>query len=96
MTTTVKHNGRAMGRRARGPDESTYTGRFAARLKKLRVKAGMDHDQAADAITRAGWAVTTPTIYRWEQGKTFPSYEALPFIAAAYGCPSIHAIVPKQ
>jgi transcriptional regulator with XRE-family HTH domain len=85
-----------MGRRARPPDESTYQGRFAARLKILRVKSGMDHEQAAKAITRLGWPVTKNTIYKWEQGRAYPHYTALPFVAEAYGVDTVRNLLPKE
>ncbi|MCI0537694.1 MAG: helix-turn-helix domain-containing protein [Verrucomicrobiales bacterium] len=84
-----------MARPIRGPDESTYLGRLAARLKALRLKCGYDHKQAAAAITKAGWSVSVPTIYKWEQGRAFPHYIALPYIAKAYGVEP-RAILPKE
>jgi hypothetical protein len=96
MVAVASKNRRVMARPTRGPDESTYTGRFAARLKALRVKAGFDHKQAAEAITKAGWPVSVPTIYKWEQGRAFPHYVALPFVAAAYGLESPRAVLPRD
>ena len=85
-----------MARPLKGPDENTYSGRVAARLKLFRVRSGMDQEKAAKAITKAGWPVSTPTIYRWEQGTSSPDFDALPVIAQAYNCGSVHSLLPKQ
>jgi hypothetical protein len=60
------------------------------------LKCGYDHEQAAAAITKAGWPVSVPTIYKWEQGKAFPHYVALPFVAKAYGVESPRMLLPKE
>lgn len=74
-----------MGRPPKPPESDSYLGRVALRLKTLREAAGMEPEQAAKAITKAGYPVTESTVYRWEQGKTHPHLEALPAIAKAYG-----------
>lgn len=96
MVLAASKTGRAMARPIRGPDEATYLGRLAARLKALRLRQGYDHKEAAAAITKAGWPVSVPTIYKWEQGKAFPHYMVLPFVAKAYGVDSPRSILPRE
>lgn len=86
----------SMPRPASEPDVKTYLGRVALRLKLLRQAAKLGHDEAADKITKAGYEVTTSTIYRWEQGKTQPHVEALPAIAKAYRLKSGRLVLPPN
>lgn len=88
--------GGSMPRPPQEPDESTYFGRVALRLKHLRKAAKLDHEHAAGAITKAGYGVTASTIYRWEQGRTQPHVEAFPAIAKAYRLKTIRDILPKE
>ena len=85
-----------MARPPKEPDDSTYFGRIALRLKALRIAANFDHDKAADRITKAGYSVAVSTVYRWEQGKTQPHVEALPAIAKAYGVSSLRYVLPAE
>ena len=82
-------------RKANEHDDTTFLGRFAARLKSLREFTGMDHEKAAIAITKAGYEVTVSTIYRWEQGRTQPHVDAFPAISTAYSV-SIRSILPAK
>jgi len=82
-------------RKAIESDSSTFLGRFAARLKHLRVNAGMDHKQAASAITRAGYKVSVQSIYKWEQGTRQPHPECFPSIAKAYDT-KVRFILPAK
>jgi transcriptional regulator with XRE-family HTH domain len=75
----------SMPRPATEPDPDSYLGRVAMRLKALREAAGLEPDEAATKISRAGYKVGMSTVYRWEQGRTQPHIEALPAIAKAYG-----------
>ena len=72
-----------MGRPAKPVDESTYAGRFAARLRKLRENAGLTGEEMADAITKAGYKCPKRTYYDWEACESQPPMNALPFIAQA-------------
>jgi DNA-binding XRE family transcriptional regulator len=99
MATAVrmKHDGRAnMPRPQNEPDPSTYLGRVAKRLKKLREQVDMDTEKAAEAITRAGYEVSAGTVYRWERGDTQPHVEAIPAIAKAYRLSSSRLVLPLE
>jgi DNA-binding XRE family transcriptional regulator len=96
MLATARQTRRAMPRPGPEPDESTYLGRIAKRLKGLREQAGLDSDDAAAAITRAGYEVSAGTIYRWERGETQPHVAALPAIATAYKLSSSRIVLPNE
>ena len=61
-------------------DTKTYEGRFAERLKMLRIKAKLTPEQIAEAI-----GVSATTVYRWESGLRQPQISDLPAIADALG-----------
>lgn len=96
MTVATNETKRAMGRPAPEPDQSAYLGRLAAHLRAIREAAGLEADDAAAAITRAGYQVTPGTVYRWERGDSQPHAEAYPAIAKAYRLKSIRLILPNE
>ena len=59
-------------------DTSTYTGRFAARLKALREKAGMSVEEVAEKT-----GIPFQTLYRWESGDRCPVNEQILQVANA-------------
>jgi len=69
------------GRPTNPIDESTYAGRFAARLRMLREKAGITGEQMAEEITNAGYDCPKRTYYNWEAGTREPPLNSLPTIA---------------
>lgn len=79
----------------KAPDESTYSGRFAARLRKLREKTGMTGQEMAKAIVAEGYKVTGTTYYRWEAGQSEPSFNVLPVLAKILGI-SPRSLMPKE
>ncbi len=71
-------------------DTSTYVGRFAARLKMLREKAGLSVDELAE---RSG--IPAQTLYRWEQGNKAPSIERFPELAESLNL-TVSGMMPKK
>ena len=69
------------GRTSKPIDQSTYAGRFAARLRYLRKEKRLSVEEAAAAI-----GVEPYTLYRGEEGRREPAVEHFPAIAAALGC----------
>ena len=91
MTTRQSLTKRKTVARARKePDLTTYSGRFAARIRALRDKTGMSADEFAEThgFARATW-------YNWESGIRTPALEELPKIAKAFGIPVRTLIPPK-
>ena len=79
-----------MPRKRKEIDDSTYSGRFAVRLRMLRDKAGMSADAFAEmhGFARVTW-------YDWESGRRTPPLEKLPEIAKAFGIP-VRTLIPKE
>ena len=71
-------------------DTSTYEGRFAERLKVLRLKAKLTHEDVAEAL-----GVDARTIYHWESGNTSPQIKYLPFLAEKIGV-EVRTLMPKK
>jgi transcriptional regulator with XRE-family HTH domain len=57
-------------------------------LARLRVAAGMSQQQLADRLE----TISEPGVHRWETGRTRPSVDILPRLAATLGV-SIEALV---
>ena len=81
---------KTVARQRKEPDLTTYSGRFAARIRALRDKTGMSADEFAEkhGFNRA-------TYYGWEVGKSFPHYDLLPKLAQAFGIP-VRTLIPKE
>lgn len=75
----------------KAPDQSTYSGRFAARLRSLREKAGVN---VSDLVSAAG--VSQSTYYNWEAGATTPPLNAMPALAKALGLKSTRVLFPEN
>jgi transcriptional regulator with XRE-family HTH domain len=76
-------------------DESTYSGRFAARLRMLREKTGMTGQEMADAITANGYETPLRTYYGWESRNRDAPLDSFPAIALALGV-SIRSLLPQN
>ena len=81
---------------AKPPDASTYSGRFAARLRQLREQTGMTGQEAVAAINAAGFQVKQTTYYNWESGRSEPPLNAVPAIAQALGLKSVRVLFPVR
>lgn len=80
----------SMGRKPSDPQLDSFAGRFAARIRELRVKRGKDADQIADIL---GVPLTT---YRcWENGSRIPSVVVFPALAEALGV-SVRSLLPEK
>ena len=73
------------------PDKTTYSGRFAIRLRRLREDAGLTHEQIANSL-----GVTVTTYYRWESGENFPKPDLLPIISKALGLKKTRTLMPED
>jgi transcriptional regulator with XRE-family HTH domain len=77
-------------RKRKEVDTSTYSGRFAIRLRALRDKTGMSADEFAE---KHGFARTT--YYGWEIGTSVPPLDSFPKLAEALGV-SVRTLMPKE
>ena len=82
---------RKMARPRKEVDQSTYEGRFAARLKALRVKAGLSVDETAERI-----GVTPGTIYHWETAHSFPKPGQFSILAEALNLKNVRTLFPEK
>ena len=73
------------------PDTRIYSGRFAARLRMLREKAGVTQEDVAVKL-----GITVRTVYKWEQGVHFPTPDQLPLLKELFGLKSVQALFPKD
>ena len=71
-------------------DISTYTGRFAVRLKTLREKAGLSVEELAE---KSG--IPKRTLFNWESGRCCPLIEKFPTIAEILGVEP-RSLLPKK
>ena len=72
------------------PDTRIYSGRFAARLRMLREKAGLTIE---DMIAQTGFPMRT--LYNWEAGLRMPPVDAYPILAAALGV-KVRTLLPDD
>lgn len=80
-----------MGRKRKEVDQSTYSGRVAARLRLLREKAGKTVPEMAKAV-----GVAESTYYQYENGhRSDISLDLLPKIASVLGI-SVRTVLPKD
>ncbi len=73
------------------PDTSTYSGRFAVRLRMLREKAGLTPEQVAEALD-----VSPNAVYRWESDLNFPRISLFPKLAELYGISKTRDLLPPK
>ena len=88
MKRTIKK--KAVARPRKSVDTSTYTGRFAVRLRSLREKAGLSVDELAE---KSG--IPKNTLFNWEGAKRSPSIEQLPQLAESLGT-TVRTLMPKE
>ncbi len=62
-------------------DDSTYSGRVAIRLRKLREGAGLSVEQVVEKLNNAGWSIGVQTYYGWENKRRSVDLDAVPFVA---------------
>jgi len=72
------------------PDTRIYSGRFAARLRMLREKAGLTIE---DLVETTGFPQRT--LYRWEAGLRVPPVDTYPILAEALGV-KVRTLLPEE
>lgn len=76
-------------------DQSRYSGRLAKRLRTLREAAAISPDDLAAKLTKAGYPVSSPTLYAWERGSIQVQLDALPYLARAFRVP-VAELMPEK
>lgn len=91
-----KDNGGMSPMPLKEPDNDSFAGRLAARLRSLRERCKLTAEEATEAISKAGYKISVPTLYRWEQGGTSPHIESFPAIAQAYKLKNVREVFPSE
>lgn len=73
------------------PNLTTYAGRFAAKLREIRLKEGLTAQQAAELLN-----VKLATLYSWERAQTEPPLDMLPVFVRVYNLSSVGELFPKN
>lgn len=84
-----------MNRPFREIDESTYAGRFAARLRTFRIDSKLSGVELAKLITENGYRIAYRSYMDWESGVSSPPIAALPCIAISFGI-SVRKLMPEK
>ena len=79
-----------MGRKRKAVDTSTYSGRFAARLRELRDKQGLTTREISEKT-----GIPKSTIEDWDVGRKSPSIEKLPILAESLGV-TVRTLMPLK
>jgi transcriptional regulator with XRE-family HTH domain len=80
-----------MAAKKKPADLSSYSGRFAARLRELREKAGLSVEDAAGAL-----GVSLRTYYSWESGEYAPPLNKLPDLATTLNLKTVGGLFPPK
>ena len=72
-----------MARKRKAVDESTYSGRVAKRLVKLREAAGLSVEECVEKVNQAGYEMGCPAYRHWESSRTQINVDAIPAMAKA-------------
>jgi transcriptional regulator with XRE-family HTH domain len=71
-------------------DTSTYSGRFAVRLRTLREKTGMTVEEMSEKT-----GVSIATLYSWENASRSPVNDALLHVAQVLNV-NVRTLLPKE
>jgi len=74
----------------KSPDSSTYSGRFAIRLRMLREKAGLTVQELADKVE-----VPAKSIYNWEAGIREMGQNYYPIMSESLGV-KVRTLIPEK
>jgi transcriptional regulator with XRE-family HTH domain len=76
------------------PDVSTYSGRFALKLKKRRESMKITVPEIVEALQLRGVKLGLSTYYNWEASRTDPPFDVLPDLAAVLGYVGVRGLMP--
>ena len=78
------------------PDQQSYTGRFASRLRELRQKNGLTVPDVVADLQSMGFKATQTSVYNWESGRAVPPLDVFPLLAKALKLRTVRAILPRD
>ncbi len=73
------------------PDLTTFSGRFAARLRRLRERRNLTVAEVAEVL-----GVSDQAVYHWESGHHQPAIALLPALAKLFGMASPRSVIPEE
>ena len=80
-----------MSPKRKAPDATTYSGRFAIRLRTLREKAKLTISEVAEALE-----ASPNTIYSWESGTRAPNVADFPQVAEVLKLKKTKDLFPNE
>ena len=69
----------------------SYSGRFAARLRELRLKAKLSIEELSEKT-----GIPDKTLYRWEAAASVPPLDTIPLLAEALKLKNARLIFPEK
>jgi hypothetical protein len=78
------------------PDDDSYAGRFAARIRLLRRKSDLTVPQIVAAMQAEGFKATQTTFYNWESGRSIPPLNAFPILSKVLKVRSPRHLLPPE
>lgn len=98
QATMARHRGRdaKMPRESKQPDSRLYSGRLAARIRAIRQANGLSVEDVAERMRRAGYDISAPTLYGWENGNRAAPLDAMPALARALKVDDLHELLPPR
>lgn len=84
-----------MGRPSKQPDQSTYRGRLAARIRARRESLGLAVADVEARLKAAGTPISSHALYKYETGERPVTADDLPALAKALAT-SIHKLIPAK
>lgn len=84
-----------MARKRKSVDTSTYSGRVAKRLVKLREEAGLSVEDAVSKMASIDYTLSQATWKFWENSRTQMPLNAIPFVCKVLKAKP-HDLLPKR
>jgi len=72
-----------MAKKRKAVDTSTYSGRVAKRLVKLREEAGLSVEEVVASLNKTGYEIGDKAYRHWEANSRQVNWNAIPMICKA-------------
>ena len=94
--STPSRSRQVAARPNRQPDTTTYSGRIARRMRKLRKAKKMSIDEMRIALESAGVVMVNSALYAYENGNRQINPDHYPALAKVLGCESVRDFLPSR
>lgn len=85
-----------MARAEKEPDQSTYSGRIAARVRSLRKRQKMSREELWVKLDAAGCRISVASLYAIENGNVRLNPDFYPAFSKALGCKTVREFLPTN